>query len=659
MAALPLILLLVASWIAGGVALARVGLRLRSGLEVACLTLPLGVLAQVLVANALGFVLFLPVAILLTLALTLVGGLAAVRRLEAEPLEWDLSPRARHALLLLALGVGLGAWQLGSMEIFGDDGGHASMAHLLASGEFPLRFQCNPALRASYSYGGDLLAAIVMVAAGASAWDALDLARAACVTSVLALAFLAGFRPRRSLGAGLLAVFLLVTVGPMVWVYLPFARGGLAAWAVDTPGLTPLVDGMAHLVENPWRYGVVVPGFITTTYAHAQRALAWGFAPFQALLFLALLEAVIPRRRKSLALGLVLGATPLMQAGILVLLLSGFALYVALQAWRRARAEALDFSVAGVLALSLLLAVTQGGPVTDSLHDRLDGVQNPTTGFRFDPPRLPSCRSREITATCVLLSAANLGLAPFLLPWAALALLRRGPRPRLLIVAGCAVAYVFPFLFRYDYIDWNIQRILTYSSWVLAVVLAPLLHERLTAGGSPRRLALAAIVALSWQGTVAGWVILDGSWAKDRADRAFFRVTPLDERMMRHGPALPRGAVLLDPLRCLSGTACRASILFGRYAAYSRDRLHYQEPSAGWTAALRDPRPETLRRHGYTHFYLDGAWLFALPPDIRARLAGAAYAPVGIEGDDRDLRLLLRVCAPDEGCALRVPGVIQ
>ena len=77
----------------------------------------------------------------------------------------------------------------------------------------------------------------------------------------------------------------------------------------------------------------------------------------------------------------------------------------------------------------------------------------------------------------MLLSAANLGLAPFLLPWAALALLRRGPRPRLLIVAGCAVAYVFPFLFRYDYIDWNIQRILTYSSWVLAVVLALLAFE--------------------------------------------------------------------------------------------------------------------------------------------------------------------------------------
>jgi hypothetical protein len=218
---------------------------------------------------------------------------------------------------------------------------------------------------------------------------------------------------------------------------------------------------------------------------------------------------------------------------------------------------------------------------------------------------------------------------------------------------------VFPFLFRYDYIDWNIQRILTYASWVLAVVLAPLLHERLLAGGGARRLALCAIVAMGWQGTVAAWVIVDGSWARDRADRAFFHIGPLDERMMRLGPALPRGAVVLDPLRCMSGTACRAALLFGRYAAYSRDRLHYQEPSAGWSQALRDPRPETLRLHGYTHFYLDGDWLAALPPDIRARLAGAAYAALGSESDGRDLRLLLRVCAPDEGCALNVPGVIQ
>ncbi len=648
------------AWVVGGLALARAGLRLRSGVEVAALSLPLGVLAQVLLANALGYVVTLPLAMLVALSALLLGGLVALR-LAPQPLEWDFDRRTRLALLLLALAVGLGAWELGSLEVFGDDGGHASMAHLLAAGEFPLRFQCNPALRASYSYGGDLLAATVMVAAGASPWDALDLARAASVTSVLMLAFLAGFRPRRSLGAGLLAAFLLVTVGPMVWAFLPFARGELASWALAAPGLQSLVYGMTRLVEDPWKYAIVPPGFITTTYAHAQRALAWGFAPFQALLLLALLEGDTTRRRKSIALGLVLGATPLMQAGMLVLLLSGFGACV-VWSWLRQRRDAswrVDFNVVVVLGLAALLAVTQGGPVTDSLYDRWDGAYNPTTGFHFDPLRLPSCRAREITAACVLLSVGNLGLTPFLLPWALLRLLRSGPRPRLVIVFGCAAAYVFPFLFRYDYIDWNIQRILTYSSWVLAVVLAPLLFERLRAGGLARQVAATAVLLMAWQGSMALGVILDGAWVRDRADRAYFKIEPLDEIMMRYGPLLPRGAVLLDPARCWSGTACRAAILFGRYAAYSRDRLHYDEPTPGYTEALRDPRPETLRRHGYTHFYFDGGWLAALAPDVRARLAGAAYDVVGAQRAERDVRLLLRVCAPEERCALHVPGVIQ
>lgn len=661
LAAFPLILLLVASWIVGGLALARVGLRLQGGLEVATLALPLGLLAHVLVANALGYVVLLPLAILLTVAATLFGGLAALRLGAPAPLEWELGRRARVLLLLAAVALGLGVWELGSLEVFGDDGGHASMAHLLAAGEFPLRFQCNPAMRASYPYGGDLLAASVMVSAGASPWDAIDLVRAASVASVVMLSFLAGWRPRRSPGAGLLAALLLVTVGPMVWIYLPFARGGLAAWATATPGLEPLVDAMGKLVEDPWKYGVVVPGFVTSTYGHAQRALAWGFAPFQALVFLALLEARTSRRRKSIALGLALGVTVLMQAGILVVLLLGFAGYVALawlRRWRDPQAPALDFEVVTVLAVALALALLQGGPVTDSLRDRLAGVENPTTGFKFDPVRLPSCRSKEVTPTCVLLSVANLGLTPFLLPWAALRLRRSEQRARLLLVLGCAAGYVFPFLFRYEYIDWNIQRILTYSSWTMAVLVAPLLFERLRAAGPPRALAALAVLLISYEGLVAVGVILDGSWVRDRADRAFFQVRPLDEKMARYGPRLPRGAVILDPARCLTGTSCRAAILFGRYSKSSRDRLRYDQPTDGYAESLRDPRPETLRRHGYTHVYVDSAWLSSLPPDVRARLAGAAFEPLGTAADDKDVRLLLRVCAPDERCALRVPGVV-
>jgi hypothetical protein len=660
--ALPLLLLLFAAWLVAGLALARAALRLRGGVEVAVLALPLGLLAHLLVANALAYVVGSRAAIVLTLVVSLGGGLLALRRGAPAPLAWELGRRARVSLLLAALALGLGVWELGSLEVFGDDGAHASMAHLLAAGQFPLRFQCNPALRAGYHYGGDLLAAEVMVIAGAPPFEALDPVRAACVTSVLMLAFLAGWRPRRSIASGLLAVLLLLTVGPMLWIFVPLAHAGLAGWAVlGVPALVPLVEAARALVANPWHFAVVTPGFITPTYGHAHRALAWGFAPFQVLLFLALLEAPLTRRRRSIALGLVLGAATLTQTASLAVLLPLLALHVAFaRPGRRAARSgpALDFDAATVLGLALVLWLTQGGPLTDGLRDRLAGVHDPLVAFRFDPVRLPSCRDEQASLACLLLSAGNLGLTPFLLPWAALRSWRGAQRARLLLVGGCAAAYVAPFFLRYDFYDWNLQRLLTYASWTLVVILAPLLGERLRAGGRARAWAVVAVVSIGFQGLVALGVIVEGSHVRDRVDRAFFRVGPLDERMMRYGPALPKDALLLDSAPCLKNSACRAALLFGRYAVCSDDRLRFEEPGAVYREARADPRPETLRRLGYTHVYLDDEWLDAMSPEARARFAGGAFELVGSARAGHDVRLLLRVCAPQERCALHVPGVI-
>lgn len=654
--AVPFLLVLWAAWVVAGLALTRVALRLRDGVEVAALALPAGLLAHVLVANALAHIVGVRHAVVLTLALALAGGLIALQWGAAVPLAWDLTRGTRAVLLLAAVALGLGVWELGAREVFGDDGAHASMAHLLAAGEFPLRFQCNPALRAAYHYGGDLLAASVMVAAGAPPFEALDAVRAACVVSVSMLAFLAGWRPRRCVGAGLLAVLLLVTVGPMLWIFAPLAHERVAAVAGSVTELRPFVEALQTLLHDGWRFSVVTPGFITPTYGHAQRALAWGFAPFQVLLFLAALEAPLTRRRRSVTLGLVLGLTPLMQTATLAVLLPALAWHV-LSAWlrrsRRHRGPALDFDLGVLFGIAAVLAALQGGSLTDGLFDRLDGTASPLTGFHFDPVRLPSCRGGPASLACVLLSVGNLGLIPFLLPWGARRLTRSAQPARVLLAAGCAVTYVVPFLFRYDYYDWNIQRLLTYASWTLAVLVAPLLAEHLQAGGWARIRAAAAVVLIGFQGLWALGVIVEGSQVRDRVDRAFFHVRPIDERMMRFAPALRSGTLLLDGVPCLSGTACRTALLFGRYSASSRDRLHYQETSASYRAARADPRPATLRRLGYTHVYVDEDWLASL----EVGLAGAAFELVGAERAGRELRLLLRVCAPQERCALRVPGL--
>jgi hypothetical protein len=656
--ALPWLSCLLAAWLAAGLLVARGCLRLRDGVDVATLALPLGLISHLLATNVVGRLVFLPTVLRGAVLLSLVAGAVAWRR-RRTPLTWTFERKLRIRLLALGIALALAGMWLQGREYFGDDAGHASMTHLLAAGQFPLRFQCNPALRAAYAYGGNLLAAQVMVTTGLGAFEAVDVVKAAVVSSVTMLAFLTGWRPRRRVGSGLLAVLLLFTAGPMVWLLLPLADSGHAQRAAFDAGLAPLVEAAGQLGRSPWDYAVVTPGFITTQFAHAQRALAWGFAPFMVLLFLALLEVPLTRRRRTLALSVVLSATALTQPGALILLASACAGYAAWRLRRRSAAGSLDLDFVWVLVLAGLLAALQGGPITDSLLDRLDGRINPTTSFHFDPLRWPSCRSSPADLSCAVLSALNLGLVPFLLPWLALALWHGGPRVRLALVVGCATAYAFPFFFRYDYLDWNVQRVLTYASWTVAVLLAPLLFEQLTAGGARRALALALLLTAGWGGLVQLGVVIDGRWGQDHfSTLEHWHLGPLDDELARLEPLLPRNALIFDAEACMVGTACRPAIVFGRYGASASDRGDFRESiTAAFRQIRADPRARALRDAGYTHVYLDANWLAGLG-DTRARFQGGPFELLGLAGDRDDFRALLRVCAPREKCSLSLPGIL-
>src|SRR4249920_1764965 len=107
-ASFPWLVILLAAWLVTGLGVARGLLRLRDGLEVAALALPVGLLSHVLVANALGRVMFLPFALfwLVPVAL-LLGGLWLARAGPAAPLQWETGRRTRVALLGLAVALGL------------------------------------------------------------------------------------------------------------------------------------------------------------------------------------------------------------------------------------------------------------------------------------------------------------------------------------------------------------------------------------------------------------------------------------------------------------------------------------------------------------------------------------------------------------------------
>src|SRR5258708_2862360 len=206
-ASLPLLLLTITSWSLSGLAISRLVLRVNSGLTAFVLALPVGMLLQLVIVNALARLVFFPVSSWIVVVGAIPISLYCLSR-PLPPLIWEVSGKIRIVLLTLLLIISLGAFYINAREIFGDDSGHTSMIQLMASGEFPMQFQCNPINRASYGYGGDLLASITEVMTGVTAWDAMDVVKVASVASVAMLAFLVGWRYKRKVGAGLLSVFL-------------------------------------------------------------------------------------------------------------------------------------------------------------------------------------------------------------------------------------------------------------------------------------------------------------------------------------------------------------------------------------------------------------------------------------------------------------------
>jgi hypothetical protein len=654
--AFPHLLVLLASWLLMGLVATRGLLGLRDGLQVSVLALPLGLLSHVLLVNAAAYALFLPAVVLCLTLCGLLVSLLWLWRAQPAPLEWSLGPGARAAALSAVVAVGVGAWALHSRAYYVDDAGHAAMANLLATGHFPLRLPCNPSLRNGYHYGPNLLAAEVEIVTGLGPFAAVNVVKALAVTSVLMLAFVAGWQSVRRVAAGSLAVALLITAGPMLWFYLPLAQEGVARWIeVQQPALVPLVASAQLLASDPWHLTILTPGSISPNFAAAQRAMAWTFAPFQILLVLALMEIAVAPQRRAFALAAVLGATGLMQPGALLILAPACALYATVLIWRGLSGRGFDRWTLGALAVAATLVVVQGGPVTDSLLDRLQGVVNPSTGFTFSPWRFPSCRSLDAPdLTCVLLSVGNLGLVPFLLPWIALHLWRLGHSSRLILACGCAAAYLFPFFFRFDFFDWNIQRSITFATWTLAVLLAEPLYALLRARGARRWLGAALIVVVGLGGLLELGVVVDGRYLQDESDLSRWSLGALDEQIAaRWRGHLPRSSLVFDPKGCVADKVCRPAVLFGCYGASAREAVHFRKLTPTFARLLTDPTPEALRGAGYTHLYLDADWLKQLGPRAAAGL-GRGLELLQDATTPTDTRALLRVCDPGETCALDV-----
>ncbi|HLY28234.1 MAG TPA: hypothetical protein VKQ72_17945, partial [Aggregatilineales bacterium] len=479
-ASLPLLLLTLGAWYLSGLAIVRNVLRINSGLTVFVLSLPVGMMLNLVLVNAVAHLIFFPISSWIIVIGTIPASLFFLRHPQ-PPLNWEISIRQRLVLLAALLLLVLGIFYINAREIWGDDPGHASMINLMASGEFPLLFQCNPQIRASYGYGGDLLAAVTQVMGGINSWDAEDVVKAATVASVVMLAFLVGWRHKQKIGAGLLSVFLIFTAAGMLWMYEPLSSAGGRYIAEQTSALSPLPQDLDLLTSDPGHYTIDTPdtpGF--ASYGYSERSLSWGFAPFVILFFLVMVDTPVPPFTKSVTLGIILAMAALLHPATLSLLFPGFIIYLFfwVRARRRRRFPRLDFNPIWTLVVAFVLMIVQGGQITDTILDKLQGIPNVMTSFMLAPFQLPSCRGETPTVHCALLSVGTMGLVPFLIPVLLWLTWRTYKRPGwAIILLGAIVAMGTTLVTRYAYIDWNIQRLIVFSVWTGAVLLGPVLYE--------------------------------------------------------------------------------------------------------------------------------------------------------------------------------------
>jgi hypothetical protein len=657
--ATPLLCFVLATWFLAGMLVNRFVLKMRDGDLLLLLALPIGMMTHLLVINMIAKVIFFPIAVWLSVACTILIGLFVLIRHRHQTLDWSLTRQQRIGIFAAFTFLFIFFFFINAREIWGDDPAHATMTNLIGNGLFPLRFQCNPDFLATYPYGGNLLGAEVMSVSGVYSWNALDIVRASQPTSVALMAFVLGWQLSKKIGGGFILAYLSLTIATMVWVLLPLGTT-LFSSVLGNPDFGSTVRQMLHSV---WDFSIVTPGFITPSLIYYHRTTSWGFGPFHLLLLWVLLDLPVPYIRKTVILGIVLATAVLTQPSILFVLLPGFGILLILWLIHKIqRRNEWDFNPALLLAISLVIVVIQGGIVTDAVFGASPSANN-TTSLSLSSFRLPSCRDGPPSVECLLLSLANLNFVPLLIPLIGYSVLKKQSfRPSTVVLfSGASAGLVIPSFLVYGYQDWNIQRVYTYSAWVLMLFVGLILIPPIYQGLRGRLVAILAIVAISFTGLVATYAIADGRSLQDGSGRGF---SPLlsrtDLSMMKYGRSLPLSADIFYSLGCSNITSTPIGLILGRYATSSVDRDDYTVYSAAYQSILTNPSSDLLYEDSYTHLYINETWWRdELDERGRNNIHFGAFEFVGASTDGNRFRALLRVCEPDEACQLSESGHID
>jgi hypothetical protein len=627
-ALLPL-LLWTALWSLGGWLIAISAFRAPRR-EAWMIGLGLGLTLQAWFANLLSHLLPVPLSFWIGAALTfglgLIFALPSLRSRQGD--KWI--PIAGQWLVLAFLIWAFYAIGRG-LAIF-DDYQNVPTVSLMATGDIPPHFALDPRLSFGYHYLLLLIAAQIMRLGGIAPWNALDFARAVAFGFSLMYIYLWTWRMTRSRVAATLGSIFTAFAGGVRWLLLFLPRsfvetlsGHVTLIGSAEQTVSTLADGMIL----PWDIDGGGPFPFPFAYANGVNSpsvMVHGGTGLLGLVIVALI-LLLYRRWRDWRGGVVMTAllaslAMVSESGFLILFAN---LGIALVAfWLINRKVSLPRSVLAwgiVLATGFVVALFQGGVLTDILRDQLGGPVGRTSYHTFEfgfswPPSVVSGHLGVLSlGDPYQLLAALLEIGPqiLVLPLAivwGVKMLRAQRWWEAGLIAGIITS--LPALF----IQYSGTAGITANIRLLNGLLLPTLLYAvpLLWIWAKRRSEKARVgVLLAGLISVFGGLMLFGIELV-AAQKPIFPtfIHEMDAQMLEaHWNQLEPGVLVFDPY------PTRAVTVFGRYTDSNET---WYVPKSEWDKLAAAPDPFALHAAGFDYIYFGIEYWENLPPAYQSAL---------------------------------------
>lgn len=644
-------LLQFALWGTGGWLLAIHAFKLRRG-ESLIAGLATGLLLFIIIGNLAAQVLPLAAAFWAAAALILALGAVTAWR-EPERFDvWKGELQAWPQLLVLAGLVTLFELINHGLAIF-DDYHNLPLLSVIASGDVPPHFYLNTTQSMAYHYGLHLFAASLMRVGGLFPWSAFDLAKAFSLGLAGSLGWLWFRRITRSRLVGLLGGALALFGGGARWLLLFLPVAWLVHWGAGLHLLgsaTATGPDLYSTLISPWKIEGAGPipfpfAFANGIFPTLTLALSGsGALPQMTALLLLLLAQRRWRPLSATLFGLILASLALTGEHLFGMAWAGFLLAILL-GWRSLRARK-DLWLSGwILLSSAILALVQGGVITDIARGLLVKGSNAGSfgfaGFELRwPPALLSAHLGPLVLTQptqVLIGLAEIGpvvlLGLILMVWT-WKRARRGRWAEAGLAIGAAIGFFLPLFLKYG-VERDISRMTGSALFIWMILGFALLWFALRRG----RPLVQLLVGTGYVITVLGGLALftPELVAISNPQLTYFVSEP-DALMTRSTwDRLPEGTQVLD-----LNIPYRAITLLGRGGG--RAYRDWYTPLPEWETLVAAPDPARFAQAGYSYVYLDkAAWQGLNPQQKQAFEQPCVRLASEQTTDQNDFRKLLDI----------------